>query len=161
MKPAAVRDRERDRAPGDTAGSLAGSVYVLENQVGHLLRRAHQRHAAIFQELIGDAQLTPLQFAALVKLSDLGEVSQNELGRRTAMDAATMQGVIKRLLLRGLIDRSPDPGDRRRVVLSLTGAGRRLIAAATPNGHAISDETLAGLDEGERRSFLSLLKRLA
>ena len=49
--------------------------YVLDDQVGHLLRRAHQRHTSIFQEHIGDSQLTPLQFAALVKLSDLGEVS--------------------------------------------------------------------------------------
>ncbi|MCY4548506.1 MAG: MarR family transcriptional regulator [Defluviicoccus sp.] len=138
----------------------AGPAYVLEDQVGHLLRRAHQRHAAIFQDMIGDAQLTPLQFAALVKLHDLGEVSQNELGRRTAMDAATMQGVIKRLLARGLIDRKPDAEDRRRVVLSLTGDGRSLIAAAMPDGHAISDETLAGLDEAERRAFLALLKRL-
>ena len=139
----------------------AGPAYVLEDQVGHLQRRAHQRHAAIFQDMIGDAQLTPLQFAALVKLHDLGEVSQNELGRRTAMDAATMQGVIKRLLARGLIDRKPDAEDRRRVALSLTGDGRSLIAAAMPDGHAISDETLAGLDEAERRSFLALLKRLA
>ncbi len=139
----------------------AGPAYVLEDQVGHLLRRAHQRHAAIFQDMIGDAQLTPLQFAALVKLHDLGEVSQNELGRRTAMDAATMQGVIKRLLARGLIDRKPDAEDRRRVALSLTGDGRSLIAAAMPDGHAISDETLAGLDEAERRAFLALLKRLA
>ena len=129
--------------------------------MGHLLRRAHQRHAAIFQVLIGDAQLTPLQFAALVKLHDLGVVSQNELGRRTAMDAATMQGVIKRLLARALIDRKPDPEDRRRVVLSLTGEGRALVGTAMPNGHAISDKTLAGLDDAERRCFLSLLKRLA
>ena len=148
--------------PAATAwGSAARPAYVLEDQVGHLLRRAHQRHAAIFQDRIGDPQLTPLQFAALVKLHDLGEVSQNELGRRTAMDAATMQGVIKRLLARGLIDRKPDAEDRRRVVLSLTGDGRALIAAAMPSGHAISDETLAGLDEAERRSFLALLKRLA
>ena len=49
--------------------------YILERQAGHLLRRAHQRHSAIFQEKIGDAQLTPLQFAALVKLRDLTEVS--------------------------------------------------------------------------------------
>ena len=74
--------------------------YVLEDQVGHLLRRAHQRHAAIFLENIGAGQLTPLQFAALVKLRDIGEVSQNHLGRLTAMDAATMQGVIRRLLAR-------------------------------------------------------------
>ena len=153
MKPARLAARRN--------GSDAGPDYVLEKQVGHLLRRAHQRHAAIFQDLIGESQLTPLQFAALVKLHDLGEVSQNELGRRTAMDAATMQGVIKRLLARGLIDRKPDPGDRRRVVLSLTVEGRALIAEAMPNGHAISDETLAGLDETERRSFLRLLKRLA
>lgn len=153
MKPSAAVARDSE---GD-----AGPVYVLERQVGHLLRRAHQRHAAIFQEMIGDAQLTPLQFAALVKLHDLGEVSQNELGRRTAMDAATMQGVIKRLLARGLIDRKPDPEDRRRVVLSLAAEGRELIAAAMPNGHAITDETLAGLDDAERRYFLSLLKRLA
>ncbi len=46
--------------------------YVLEDQVGHLLRRAHQRHTSIFQEHIGDSQLTPLQFAALVKLSPSG-----------------------------------------------------------------------------------------
>lgn len=153
MKPVAALARE--------GGDEAGPAYVLEHQVGHLLRRAHQRHAAIFQEMIGDAQLTPLQFAALVKLDDLGEVSQNELGRRTAMDAATMQGVIKRLLARGLIDRKPDAEDRRRVVLSLTGDGHRLIAATMPNGLAISDTTLAGLDDTERRAFLSLLKRLA
>lgn len=153
MKPSAAATRD--------SGSDAGPAYVLENQVGHLLRRAHQRHAAIFQEMIGDAQLTPLQFAALVKLHDLGEVSQNELGRRTAMDAATMQGVIKRLLGRGLIDRKPDPEDLRRVILSLTAEGRTVVAAAMPNGHAITDETLAGLGDAERRSFLSLLKRLA
>ena len=153
MKPAVIVAREE--------ASAAKPAYVLEDQVGHLLRRAHQRHAAIFQERIGDAQLTPLQFAALVKLDDLGEVSQNELGRRTAMDAATMQGVIKRLLARGLIDRKPDPEDRRRVVLSLTADGRALIAAVMPNGRAITDETLAGLSDVERRSFLSLLKRLA
>ena len=83
--------------------------YVLEDQVGHLLRRAHQRHTSIFQAHIGDSQLTPLQFAALVKLSDLGEVSQNRLGRLTAMDAATMQGVIRRLFARRLIERRLRP----------------------------------------------------
>ena len=76
--------------------------YVLERQAGHLLRRAHQRHSSIFQENIGDDYLTPLQFAALVKLRDVDKVSQNQLGRLTAMDGVTMQGVIKRLALRNL-----------------------------------------------------------
>jgi DNA-binding MarR family transcriptional regulator len=119
--------------------------YLLEDQVGHLLRRAHQRHTAIFQATIGDDQLTPLQFAALMKLADVDETSQNQLGRLTAMDAATMQGVIKRLIARGLILRRPDPDDRRRLPLTLR----------------ITDRTLEPLSPTERHNFLRLLCRLS
>lgn len=138
-----------------------GNGYVLERQVGHLLRRAHQRHCAIFQENIGAAQLTPLQFAAMVKLRDLAEVSQNQLGRLTAMDAATMQGVIKRLAVRGLINRRPDPDDRRRLILSLSPAGEALIDSAIPDGAEISRLTLSPLSPAERRTLLDLLVRIA
>lgn len=134
--------------------------YQLEDQVGHLLRRAHQRHTAIFQSTIGDEQLTPLQFAALMKLADVGETSQNHLGRLTAMDAATMQGVIKRLIARGLIERRPDPDDRRRLLLTLTPDGTALVAEATGRGHLITDQTLDPLSAGERQTFLKLLRRL-
>jgi len=134
--------------------------YLLEDQVGHLLRRAHQRHTAIFQATIADQQLTPLQFAALMKLADVGEASQNHLGRLTAMDAATMQGVIKRLIARGLIARRPDPDDRRRLLLTLTDDGRVLVDVATARGHRISDETLEPLSPSERQTFLKLLRRL-
>ena len=117
--------RAADRAELTSAAQNADTPdYLLEDQVGHLLRRAHQRHTAIFQATIGDDQLTPLQFAALMKLADVGETSQNQLGRLTAMDAATMQGVIKRLIGRGLIERRPDPDDRRRLLLTLSTDGR-------------------------------------
>ncbi len=135
--------------------------YVLERQVGHLLRRAHQRHAAIFQEMITDGQLTPLQFAALVKLRDLGEVSQNQLGRLIAMDAATMQGVIKRLLARGLIARRPDPDDRRRLILSLTADSHKLVESAVAAGRKITRRTLEPLSASEQRVFMDYLARLA
>jgi DNA-binding MarR family transcriptional regulator len=138
-----------------------GSGYMLERQIGHLLRRAHQRHCAIFQENIGAAQLTPLQFAALVKLHDLGEVSQNQLGRLTAMDAATMQGVIKRLAARGLITRRPDPGDRRRLILSLSAEGDTLVRGAMDSGAEISRLTTQPLNAAERRMLLDLLARIA
>ena len=72
-----------------------GSDYMLDEQVGFLLRRVSQRHLGIFAERIPD--LTATQFAALAKLCEVGPVSQNELGRRTAMDAATIKGVIDRL----------------------------------------------------------------
>ncbi|MEE8334746.1 MAG: MarR family winged helix-turn-helix transcriptional regulator [Alphaproteobacteria bacterium] len=138
-----------------------GPDYVLEKQVGHLLRRAHQRHSAIFQDQIGGSQVTPLQFAALIKLADLGEVSQNQLGRLIAMDAATMQGVIKRLAARGLIHRRPDPDDRRRLILSLAPDGRRLADGALAAAAEITRLTLSPLSADEQRAFLSLLERLA
>ena len=137
------------------------SGYVLENQVGHLLRRAHQRHTAIFQATIGDEQLTPLQFAALMKLADVGEISQNQLGRLTAMDAATMQGVIKRLISRGLIERRPDPNDRRRLLLTLSVAGERIVDAVREVGFRITEQTLAPLAQSERETFIKLLRRLS
>ncbi len=143
------------------ATNRGGGDYALERQAGYLLRRAHQRHTAIFQDHIVDPQLTPLQFAALVKLRDLGEASQNHLGRLTAMDAATMQGVIKRLSGRGLIERRPDPGDRRRLILTLTEAGCELIRQAVGHGHEITRQTLAPLNAAERKTFMTLLARLA
>jgi DNA-binding MarR family transcriptional regulator len=140
----------------------AGAPYILEDQVGHLLRRAHQRATAIFLAELGEGfQVTPTQYAALVKLHDLGEQSQNLLGRLTAMDPATIQGVIKRLEERGLIERSGDPGDKRRTTLRLSPAGAALVAAMIPNGIAITEATLAPLDAGERETFLVLLRRLA
>ena len=142
-------------------GDGARDGYVLERQAGHLLRRAHQRHSAIFQENIGDDQLTPLQFAALVKLRDVDNVSQNQLGRLTAMDAATMQGVIKRLTSRNLILRRSDPDDRRRLILSLSREGRALINRLLSNGGKITERTLTPLSQDEQKIFLQLLTKIA
>lgn len=156
--PLEAQDRAAQAARNDT-DDPAG--YVLEEQAGHLLRRAHQRHSAIFQATIGDDQLTPLQFAAIMKLSDVGETSQNLLGRLTAMDAATMQGVIKRLSARGLIDRRPDDVDRRRLMLSLSSDGAKLVRDLSERGAQITDQTLEPLTASERETFLKLLKRLS
>ncbi|MEE3093623.1 MAG: MarR family transcriptional regulator, partial [Pseudomonadota bacterium] len=97
--------------------------YKLEDQVGHLMRRANQRHAAIFFEGLNDQQLTPMQFAVLVKIGNEEEVSQNRLGRLAAMDPATVQGVVRRLKERALIDARPDPDDGRRSLWRLSEAG--------------------------------------
>jgi len=134
--------------------------YVLEEQVGFLLRRVQQRHTAIFAARIGKHQLTPTQFAALAKIHDEGIVSQNKLGRLTAMDPATMQGVIARLLDRGFIARAPDPKDRRRALLRLTPEGLEAFSDSAANGKVITRETLAPLDARERAAFLRLLAKL-
>jgi DNA-binding MarR family transcriptional regulator len=136
------------------------SGYRLEDQVGFYLRRAGQRHAAIFAAHMVD-ELTPTQWAALVKLSELTSVSQNLLGRETAMDAATIKGVVDRLGKRGLIATAPDPGDGRRMLVSITLAGREAVARGIAAANAITAETLEPLDLGEQRNLLDLLRRIA
>ncbi len=141
-------------------GAGADGRYRLEEQAGYLLRRAHQRATAIFLSVFGDAQITPTQWAALVKLRDEGALSQNHLGRLTAMDPATVQGVIRRLAKRGLIERRADAADRRRTVLTLSPEGRRLVAGLSARGLRVSETILAPLDARERRRLLELLRRL-
>jgi len=136
--------------------------YVVEEQVGFLLRRAHQRHAALFQEAMAPvADLTPTQFTALIKTVELGRVTQNQLGRLAAMDPATIQGVVRRLIARGLIRRGPDPADRRTAVLEPTAEGMAVAARTASCARGITDATLAKLDGAERRQLLTLLRKLA
>lgn len=134
--------------------------FVLEDQVGHLLRRAQQRAGAIFSTHVGANGLTPPQFSALFKLYEDGAVSQNSLGRKIAMDAATMQGVVRRLTARGLIERSDDENDRRRVRLTLTAEGRSVVAESLQSAQNAFDEILAPLNSREQQSFLRLLRRI-
>src|SRR3954454_9911079 len=134
-------------------------AYVLDEQIGFILRQVWQRHAAIFAREIG-INLTPTQWAALAKLLETGPCSQNQLGRLTAMDVATIKGVIDRLPARGLTKTGPDPADRRRLLVSLTRAGQQLAEKTAPNALAITRETLAPLDAKEREALVTLLSKL-
>jgi DNA-binding MarR family transcriptional regulator len=135
-------------------------VVLLDEQAGHLLRRAHQRASAIFLSELSDAGLTPAQFFALARLHETGEVSQNHLGRLVAMDPATIQGVVHRLIDRGLLKRKADPKDKRRMIPRLTPKGRRTVTRLMDNARRVDETILAPLGARDRAKFLSLLKRL-
>ncbi|TGQ38516.1 MarR family transcriptional regulator [Mesorhizobium sp. M00.F.Ca.ET.216.01.1.1] len=133
--------------------------YHLQEQVGFILRKAHQRHVAIFAAHIAD--LTPPQFAALAKLRDIGETSQNQLGSLIAMDAATVKGVIDRLKARGFVELSKHEVDKRRLLVNLTAEGRDAIERLIPVAREITEETLAPLSAKEAATFMRLLAKLA
>jgi DNA-binding MarR family transcriptional regulator len=139
--------------------SKASQPYLLEEQVGFILRQVTQRHTMIFAERMSD-DLTPTQFSALVKLHAEGSVSQNLLGRLTAMDTATIKGVIDRLSARGLVEARPDLEDSRLRLLKLTPQGRATVERALPLAAAITETTLSPLGERERDVLLGLLRRL-
>jgi MarR family transcriptional regulator, lower aerobic nicotinate degradation pathway regulator len=133
--------------------------YVLDDQIGFILRQVSQRHAMIFARDIG-ADLTSTQWAALSKLAEVGPCSQNQLGRLTAMDVATIKGVIDRLTARGLTETSADPEDGRRLRVSLTRGGQQLAEKVAANAIAITKETLAPLDARERELLVAMLEKL-
>jgi DNA-binding MarR family transcriptional regulator len=76
------------------------------------------------------------------------------------MDAATIKGVVERLVVRGLAEARADPQDQRRLTILLTEAGHELVERASPAALAITEETLAPLSAGERRTIVRLLGKL-
>ncbi len=131
---------------------------MLDDQVGYVLRRAQQRHLSLFSAAI--PQVTTTQWAVLARLQELGPLSQNHLGRETAMDAATIKGVVDRLARLDLVATSPDPDDRRRLTVSLTDRGRALFDATWQTALSVSDATLGPLTAAERETLMALLLRL-
>jgi MarR family transcriptional regulator, lower aerobic nicotinate degradation pathway regulator len=132
--------------------------YRLDDQIGYVLRRVTQRHLSIFAAAI--PEVTTTQFAVLARLSETGPLSQNQLGRATAMDAATIKGVVDRLARLGLVATTADLADRRRLTVTMTEAGVALFAARTGTALAVSRETLAPLSQAEQNSLSALLARL-
>ena len=144
----------------DPHAAERAAAYVLDDQVGFLLRCAHQRASEIFNAVMGRFAVTPTQFAALAKLHDLGSVSQNQLGRHTRMDPATISGVIGRLIARGLVRQSPDARDARLVLLRLTPAGRAAVLEMKAAAAEVSRRTLEPLEPGDVEALLQALIKI-
>ncbi len=132
--------------------------YRLDDQIGYVLRRVTQRHLAIFAAHI--PEVTTTQFAVLARLAEVGPLSQNQLGRATAMDAATIKGVVDRLARLDYVATAADTEDRRRLTVSLTDSGAALFATRAATALAVSGETLAPLTPDEQSQLLTLLARL-
>ncbi|NNE54314.1 MAG: MarR family transcriptional regulator [Sulfitobacter sp.] len=132
--------------------------YQLSQQVGFNLRRANQRHVAIFAKHVEG--LTPTQFAALARLYEFESLSQNKLGRLTAMDSATIKGVVERLRAKGLVSSRPDLNDQRLRLVELTEAGAATFERAEAQAQMARAETMEGLSAEEARLFEVLLGKL-
>lgn len=149
---------DEDSADG-SEGRRGRRRYVLDAQVGFLLRRAQQRHLSIFAAHMAEG-LTAQQFAALVKLSETGPTSQNALGRLTAMDNSTINGVVRRLRQRGLVEKFRAPEDERLHMLRLTEEGMRVLGRVVPLAMEITRLTLAPLSRSEQQALLRLLRKI-
>lgn len=141
-----------------TAEDEISEDYQLDEQIGYLLRLANQRHLEIFSENM--PALTPTQFSVLARLHEVGQLSQNELGRRVGIDAATTNGVIDRLYKKGLIKSKADNRDKRRLSISLTAKGIRTTEKAIPVAQNITRSTIEKLTASEASKLVKLLKKI-
>jgi len=135
--------------------------YKFSDQLGYLLRRAYQRHLAIFQSNIGDDQITATQFSTLCALRDGGPQSQGELVKVTGIDQGTIRGIQDRLKARGLVKLSRDGHDGRKVIISLTPAAEALIKKLTAAAFEVTELTFGDLNVVERVALTHLLTRIS
>jgi len=144
-----------------SAALYEASGYDLAEHPAHIIRRAHQRATMRFQEVMGEHDLTPTQMAALATIMKHGELSQNQLGRLTAMDPSTISIVIRKLLKHGLVDRSASADDQRLTIIRLTEAGVRYTAPLLATSVEVGRRVLAPLKPSERAMFMEMLHRVA
>lgn len=135
--------------------------YDLDVHPAHVVRRAHQRATLCFQQVMAGEDLSPTQFAALATVLRHGEVSQNYLGRLTAMDPSTISLVVRKLLKQGLIKRSPSQTDQRLAIIALTDEGMRYTIERLERSVEVGQRLLAPLSATEQATLLRLLQRIS
>jgi DNA-binding MarR family transcriptional regulator len=99
-------------------------------------------------------------YRLLAALAEFGPASQASLGRRTGMDRSDVAATVNELAARGLVQRAPDPADRRRNVISITPAGTAHLQRLDELLADVQDELLAPLSPAERRQLIGLLNRI-
>lgn len=104
--------------------------------------------------------LTPAQYGVLAQLSDAPGMSQQTLAQRLLVTKGNVCSLIDRMSAHGLVERRPDPEDRRINLLYLTEEGQRAAANAVPAYSDFVSGHLAGLTADEQRSLEALLTKL-
>ena len=124
-----------------------------------LQRAAHVTLHALSRELTS-LGLTAAEINALANLADGQARTVSELGAATGTRPTTVTSVLDRLERRGHITRGPRPGDRRAVLIELTGTGRQAAATIGQTMAGLEQRALAGLDAGALAGFHAVLQAL-
>jgi DNA-binding MarR family transcriptional regulator len=99
-------------------------------------------------------------YRLLAALQEFGPASQARLGRRTGMDRSDVVAALNELAGHGLVERAPDPADRRRNIITITPAGAAHLRRLDSLLDDVQDELLAPLSPAERQQLIHLLTRV-
>ena len=122
--------------------------------IGTVVARYHEE----FEEAAAQHALTGAQ-ARLVSLLSLEPLPMRRLAERLKCEPSNVTGIVDRLEARGLVERRPDPTDRRVKLAACTEEGRR-VASGLRDSLDFAREPLAGLSYEERLSLRDLLLRM-
>lgn len=111
----------RRPSPADAAAML-----MLDNQLCFALYSASLAMTKLYKPLLDRLGLTYPQYLAMLVLWERDALAVGELGERLFLDSGTLTPLLKRLEVAGLVSRSRAAGDERRVIVTLTDAGRAL-----------------------------------
>ncbi len=125
-----------------------------------LARSAHQLRSRLEEEL-SPIGLHIKQFGVLMSINHFGALSQQQLGGALCIDRSTMVALIDELEQREIVQRHPDPEDRRAHRIDLTELGSELVRQASELADRVEDECLANLSDSERIQLKKLLRRIA
>jgi DNA-binding MarR family transcriptional regulator len=125
-----------------------------------LITRAYMHSHRLLAGEFGAAGVRGYHYRLLAALEEFGPASQATLGRRTSIDRSDVVAALNELADRGLVERSPDPDDRRRNVITITAAGRKELKALDKVLDGMQEKLLAPLSAPERKKLVELLTRL-
>lgn len=140
--------------PADAAPTRLVSLpsWLLTQTAGHAHRLVSDGFAA--------ADARGYHYRLLATLDEYGPASQAALGRRSGIHFSDIVAAINELADRNLVERAPDPDDRRRNIITITAAGRRQLRRLDKQVAQIQEELLAPLSSDERAALTRLLARL-
>jgi DNA-binding MarR family transcriptional regulator len=132
----------------------------LKRQLSRLIGMTGAQMRKIANEAMGAVGAHRDHFVVLAALEELGPASQAALSDRTRVYRSDLVAVLNELAAEGRIQRAPDPGDKRRNVITITGAGRERLAELDGILEGVNDRIMAPLAADEREQLFALLGRI-
>ena len=135
--------------------SNPGAALTIEQQICYAMHTTVRAFDAVYRDLLAEHGLSYPQYIALMAVGEHGPLTVGALGEVMRLDSGTLSPLLKRMEGAGLVDRSRDPADERRVVVVLTAAGRDRLAAVADVPRTIAARSGLGLAQlAELRSTL-------
>ncbi|MBO8191543.1 MarR family transcriptional regulator [Streptomyces oryzae] len=132
----------------------------LRRRASRLLSQLTARSDRLINEGLARVDARKWHYAVLASLHEYGPGSQAALSRRTGIYRSDMVGVLNELAERDLVERTPDPADQRRNIVTISAPGRRQLRRLDRVLDDLHDELLAPLNPAERDQLVQLLTRL-